>query len=216
MVPANSGRRRCGKVAGEVVHGLNGTASASCTPAARTPPTPGRHPAQARSTMSRNTRARRTRRRRWLCSSAQPHRNDGGCRRWCSNICRRRTTLHGQAERGPDRPVVGRQRMGRRRRLGVHLRGRRQPGHAVRASRRRRGPGQRRARPAHPRLCLRRTPCQPAPARLQHDRGVRPPHRPRRPAPRGGRRPHPGKTRRPAGRPGAAGSAFTDPGRSLW
>ena len=35
----------------------------------------------------------------------------------------------------------------------------------------------------------RRSPCQPAPARLRPDRGVRPAHRARRPAPRGGGRP---------------------------
>ena len=45
--------------------------------------------------------------------------------------------LHGQAHGGPPRPGLGRQRVGRGRRLGVRLGGRRQPRGALRALRRR-------------------------------------------------------------------------------
>ena len=58
-----------------------------------------------------------------------------------------------------------------------------------------RGAVERWAGPADPRRD------EPAPVAGGHDRGVRPPHRSRRPAPRGGRRLH--RRRSPAGLPGA-------------
>jgi hypothetical protein len=52
----------------------------------------------------------------------------------------------------------------------------------------RRGPGRGRTRSARPHRGARRSSCQPAPAALRPDRGVRPAHRARLPAPRGGGR----------------------------
>ncbi len=91
------------------------------------------------------------------------------------------------------------QRVGRRQRLGVHHRCPGPAGGALRPLRRRRRPfprldpsDHRRPRPRRRlgRRPRRRQQGQRPPDPVRPARGVRPPHRPRRPAPRGHRRPH--------------------------
>ncbi len=105
--------------------------------------------------------------------------------------------VHRAADRCADGPGVGRERLGRQRRLGVRVGCTGHPGAAVRALRRgrrprsparRRGPPGRRARPGRHLGGRTGQPREPAPAAARHARGVRPPHRSRRPAARGGRR----------------------------